>query len=134
MYAFLNVSLTQLSFILVSFEDRRISECLLSGKRRKPLHWGHCDYSTFKTTDLERHMLCHIGFIPAKTSHVRLSENTVIKIHQCYFCSFNTARLSQLKRHLLIHSGEKPFLCNICGKSFNQNGNLKRHVVLRHFK
>ena len=41
-----------------------------------------------------------------------------------------TAQL--IKRHILVHTGEKPFVCNQCGKSYNQKINLNRHIVLRH--
>jgi hypothetical protein len=50
---------------------------------------------------------------------------------QPYVCeecgrSFNV--LSNLKRHIrTVHSATKPFSCDICGKGFNQNSNLKRH-------
>ena len=33
-----------------------------------------------------------------------------------------------LARHRFVHSGEKPHVCNLCGRGFNQSNNLKTHM------
>ncbi|GAA6069461.1 zinc finger protein 770 [Tachysurus ichikawai] len=48
--------------------------------------------------------------------------------HQCTICHKHFDFVSKLRRHQLTHSGQRPFTCCICLKSFRQSAHLKGHL------
>ncbi|GBM93162.1 hypothetical protein AVEN_258469-1 [Araneus ventricosus] len=55
-----------------------------------------------------------------------------INLYQCEFCDYCTARIADFKKHVVIHTGQRPYGCEECGKSYNQSSNLSRHIRLCH--
>jgi KRAB domain-containing zinc finger protein len=50
------------------------------------------------------------------------------KPFKCQYCDKTFVGGADLKKHIRIHTGEKPFKCLHCDKSFARNGYLKTHL------
>lgn len=48
----------------------------------------------------------------------------------CNVCGKMFNQPGNLSRHLMVHSQNKPFKCNICGKSFSQRSHVKTHMAV----
>lgn len=67
--------------------------------------------------DLKYHLLLHIR-------SVHLQERN----QECNICHARFFSKYCLSRHMVIHTGEKNFVCGVCGKAYARMKNLKEHT------
>ena len=61
-------------------------------------------------------------------------SNGSAKSHHCRYCSKSFPRNYCVKRHERMHTGERPFQCKECSRSFSDRSNLLQHVRSQHTK
>nr|XP_042899200.1 oocyte zinc finger protein XlCOF15-like [Parasteatoda tepidariorum] len=50
----------------------------------------------------------------------------------CLMCPYVSQYKSTFMRHLLKHTGEKPFVCDVCQKTFSRRDKLTSHYMSKH--
>lgn len=90
----------------VLYRARRLHVCDLCGKR-------------FQNTEgLRMHLLTHTG--PESWEF------------ECEICKRKCMTKAKLQDHLRTHTKEKPFVCQVCGRSYAHRHNLRIHVNNKH--
>ncbi len=56
------------------------------------------------------------------------------KTNKCNLCGHSFAQIADLRKHQrTVHEGLRPFQCDLCHKSFGEKGNLSKHRKSVHF-
>jgi len=77
-----------------------------------------CDFSSLGVRNLRKHI---------KTMH---NEN--VPVFKCSYCSTTSKSKGNIIVHEKIHTGDCPFKCDVCSKTFRRNHHLKNHLVKCH--
>ena len=71
------------------------------------------------------------------SQHLKIlhSGEKVVKA-TCSVCgkTFSRKSKSEIDRHMRIHTGERPYICEICGISFKLKETLKKHMLTHNGK
>ncbi|KAL4240680.1 hypothetical protein ACF0H5_001471 [Mactra antiquata] len=78
-------------------------------------------------SSLQNHRLQNNHF--SANEQTRENLNNSIKCEHCDKL-FPPGSLYMYKRHVVIHTGDRPYKCDICSKSFNDRSNLKNHKLI----
>jgi hypothetical protein len=62
-------------------------------------------------------------------THVRQKHREALKVHRCAFaaCSRAFENAADLAKHRRTHTGERPFSCSVCGRTFSDSSAHSRH-------
>ena len=90
-----------------------VSQHERSHTKEKPFECHRCNKAFTAKCNLKAHM----------ETHKSLEERSF----KCDKCDHRATSLPLLKLHQYNHTGERPFVCDLCGESYKRPHNLRRH-------
>jgi len=60
-------------------------------------------------------------------AHLETHKSLDERIFKCDICNHSATTYPLLKLHMHSHTGERPYVCELCGESYKRPSNLRRH-------
>ncbi|XP_044731719.1 zinc finger protein 501-like [Chrysoperla carnea] len=80
--------------------------------------------------------ICSKSFVSELTlkNHIKIvhENQKPARNHLCNICGHAMRTLKELRTHLLIHTGERPYACDQCDKTYHRDDRLKDHISRIH--
>ena len=109
------------------------------GNNERPHKCTYCHHAFKKSSHLRQHVRSHTGLsdqhllvVTSAGRHVCLSSHLPVffgtgeKPYQCVTCHRSFVSSGVLKAHMKTHTGLKNYKCLICDSTFTTSGNLNR--------
>ena len=77
---------------------------------------------------------CTKAYVCLGKLYVHERTHTGLKPFVCQICQKSFNEKGNLKSHLKFHSEIRPFKCSLCDKRYKTNGHLKDHIDIEHYK
>ena len=89
-----------------------------------------CDSVFRSENERKDHLLTTHGIEVKEDVGVQAETRNTSKQKSCNICDKKFLKPSQLVRHMRVHTGERPFACLMCRKSFNQKNALQVRILV----
>ncbi|WAR17431.1 ZN260-like protein [Mya arenaria] len=108
----------------------RLLEHVIVHTKERPFVCGQCGQSFLRKEMLKRHIRIGCKDVLCKQQTGLVQQGRVV--HVCLKCGKVQQSGFALEMHMRTHTGERPYACGKCDRSFTTKGNLRRHVVSVH--
>ncbi|XP_053408885.1 zinc finger protein 665-like isoform X2 [Mercenaria mercenaria] len=84
------------------------------------------------TSEKKRRKYDKTNFYSKNSSNftVEMTDEGTCKVFKCTRCDYVSKWPGNMRDHVRIHTGERPFACLVCNKSFANQSGLQKHVVV----
>ncbi|XP_062619452.1 uncharacterized protein LOC134281011 [Saccostrea cucullata] len=92
-------------------------------KRHKEVKPFKCNYCPlrFKSVEGSRNHMLHKHITPEELKYIKF------KVYKCEYCNKLMGQKHMYMRHVRLHTGERPCVCDVCGRSFTMPATLNVH-------